>query len=202
MAYTCLKNILQTKKIFLNSQQINLEDCIICDIFKSSITKFNYFHTDVEYETFFGNGFNVWYLSKNNKKTGNMFLLDTDEYDKKNTPCYLLDDYKNNIIKVAKQSYINNLLFYHEIISTLDINKISFKYLNMLNGECLVMSKHLLHRTDLSRDKSFEGFNFRVIIKNKDGSIDYNGDNKHIKLHHYHDKKNHKLYNVKLFDFI
>ena len=72
----------------------------------------------------------------------------------------------------------------------------------MKNGECLIMSKHLLHRTDLSRTENFKGFNFRVIIKNKDGSIDYNQKYTKKKPYHIYDEINHKIYGCELFDFV
>ena len=79
-------------------------------------------------------------------------------------------------------------------------------YLNMLNGECMVMSKHLIHRTDLRRNKinneDYKNFNFRVIVKNDDGSIPHNGDKKFIHAHHKYDKKNKKLFGVETFDFL
>jgi hypothetical protein len=64
------------------------------------------------------------------------------------------------------------------------------------------MSKHLLHRTDLSRNNNFKGFNFRVIIKNKDGSIDFKNSYNKIKPYHIYDDKNNKIYGCELLDFV
>lgn len=72
----------------------------------------------------------------------------------------------------------------------------------MKNGECLIMTKHLLHRTDLDRSKSFKEFNFRVIIKNIDGSIGYRNKYSKIKPYHVYDNINNKIYYCKLLDYI
>jgi hypothetical protein len=201
LAYNCLKQILKTNLILSNNKYIDINDCIICDFLSSKASKFSFFHTDLEYERFPSEAFNLWYLIKNDNNFGNMFLLETPEYKKEYTPCWLNNDDINNI-NVYKHTLLHTLLTYEEKIASFDINKMSIKYLNMANHECIVMSKHLLHRTDLRRDNAFDGFNFRVILKNKDGSVDYNGENSYIKKHHIYDEVNHKLYNVKMFDFI
>jgi hypothetical protein len=66
------------------------------------------------------------------------------------------------------------------------------------------MSKHVLHGGDLKRDNNVKGFNFRVLIKNKDGSINYNNFYKNTDKFPKHkwDKINKKLYGVDLFDFV
>jgi hypothetical protein len=202
MVKQCLENILNNKKIYLNNESIKLDDCILLDIFNSGVTKFNAFHTDIEYSIFTGNAFNVWYLIENNETFGNMFLLETPEYKKEYTPCFLVDEYKDNFIPINKNSYIDAITNNYKNIGYFNQNNIKITYTNMKNGECLIMSKHLLHRTDLSRTENFKGFNFRVIIKNKDGSIDYKHNYTKIKPYHIYDEKNHKIYGCKLFDFI
>jgi hypothetical protein len=49
-----------------------------------------------------------------------------------------------------------------------------------------------------------KGFNFRVIVKNEDGSIDYNGFYKRSDKFpkHIWDQQNKKLYGVDLLDFV
>lgn len=202
MVKNCLTEILNSKKICLNDEPIKLENCIIVDIFNTGLTKFNNFHTDIEYSVFTGNAFNVWYLIENNETFGNMFLLETKEYKKEYTPCFLDDEYKDDLICVKKQSYINEIIKNHKSIGYLNQNNLKITYTNMKNGECLIMSKHLLHRTDLSRTENFKGFNFRVIIKNKDGSIDYNQKYTKKKPYHIYDEINHKIYGCELFDFV
>ena len=204
----CLKQILDTKLIKINSKNIKLSNCIIADFLSSNgNSEFSDFHTDVTYGSFIGQCFNVWYLVKNKKKYGNMFLLENDEYKESYTPCRLYDDInKNNKITFYKSTITGLISNYNEKIGEFDIKKMKFKYLNILNGECLVMSKHQLHRTDLRRrninNEDFEAFNFRVIVKDDDGSIPHNGDTKFIHTKHTYDKKNKKLFGVETFDFL
>ena len=125
-----------------------------------------------------------------------------NEYKKEYTPCFLDDNYKNDLISVKKQSYICDITKNHENIGFINQKNLKITYANLKNNECLIMSKHLLHRTDLSRIDSFKGFNFRVIIKNKDGSIDYNKKYNKIKSYHVYNEENNKIYGYKLFDFV
>ena len=202
MAKKCLENILNNKNVCLNNIPIKMEDCIIVDVFNTSLTKFNEFHTDIEYASFTGKSFNVWYLIENNENTGNMFLLEANEYKKEYTPCFMVDDYKDDLIPIMKQSYISEINKKYKKLGYINQNNIQITYANIKNGECLIMSKHLLHRTDLSRNKNFKGFNFRVIIKNKDGSINYKHKYKNIKPYHIYDEEHNKIYGCKLLDFV
>lgn len=205
MAKECLKNILNSQKILLNKKSITLKDCIIVDVLETSLLKFSTFHTDAEYSNFTGNGFNVWYLMENNENYGNMFLLETDEYKKEYTPCCLKDEYKGNLIPVTSNRYLKLPSFIKNTntLGYINQNNIKVTYTNIKNCECLVMSKHVLHRTDLARKENVKGFNFRVIVKNKDGSVDYKNKYKNLDMfsNHIWDKKNKKLHGVELLDF-
>lgn len=100
-----------------------------------------------------------------------------------------------------KNTYLHSLLKYNEPLSKIDIHKASIKYLNMNDGECLIMSKHMLHRTDIRRDSdNFKGFNFRVLIRSPDGSIPFNGPMPLLKKHHK--CIGNKICHVGMFDFI
>ena len=206
LTYSCLTQILDTKLIKVNGKNIKLSECIIVDFLSSVISNYNDFHTDLQYEYLNSPSFNVWYLIKNNKKYGNMFLLETNEYKTSYTPCYVNDEKnKNNNVTVYNNSLTRVISNYGEPMGELDIKKMKITYLNMSNGECLIMSKHQLHRTDLRRDNQngkFLGCNFRIVIKNKDGSISFNGDKRFIKSHHKYDSVNKKLFGVEIFDFL
>ena len=127
-----------------------------------------------------------------------------DSLKKKYTPCTLVDDFNGDLITVNKKTYFGEIFNLQPKIGFINKNNIKITYLNMKNEECLIMSKHLLHRTDLSRTENFKGFNFRVIIKNNDGSINYNNKYKHTykNSHHTYDETNKKLYGCKMFDFV
>jgi hypothetical protein len=82
------------------------------------------------------------------------------------------------------------------------LNNYKITYTDIKNGECLVMSKHVLHRGDAKRKNNVKGFHFRVVIKNEDGSIYHNNYKSNNKFpNHRWDQKNKKLFGVELFDF-
>jgi hypothetical protein len=179
-----------------------MSDCVIVDVFNTTLTQFNTFHTDIEYLNFNGNAFNVWYLIENNEEYGNMFLLESPDYKKEYTPCFLLDDIVNNNFPIMKQSFLGSMINDYDQIGNINKNNVKITYANLKNGECLIMSKHLLHRTDINRNKHFRGFNFRVIIKNEDGSINYMNKYNNKKPYHIYDEEHHKIFGVKILDFI
>lgn len=202
LAKECLENIIKKKTVCLNGIPIQIEECILVDVFNTSLTKFNHFHTDLEYLNFTGPAFNVWYLTENNETTGNMFLLESDDYKKEYTPCCISDDYAAHTIEVKRHSYIGSILNKYEKMGTLDDRNLRITYTNMKNSECLIMTKHLPHRTDLSRNNQFKGFNFRVVLKNKDGSVNYHNKYKKIKPYHVYDQHDKKIYGCRLLDFV
>jgi len=203
MAKQCLKNIVKSKKILVNNNPINVKECVIMDILDTSTATFSGFHTDLYYSNFSGNAFNVWYLIENNEDYGNMFLLESDEYKKEYTPCNIDYNYNDKSISLYKSSYLVTFAPYIKThIGYLNEDSVKVTYTNIKNGECLIMTKHLMHRGDDKRKNNVQGFNFRVLIKNEDGSIDYD---KYYKPsdkfpNHKWDKKNKKLYGVDLFD--
>lgn len=209
-AKECLINILKSKKILLNNKPVDFKQCVILDILSMSNLTITTFHTDIEYNDFTGNSFNVWYLTENKKNYGNIFLLDSGEYKKEYTPCCVkkvsnnkeISNYENNkIIDLYKHSFTNFITRKHEKIGELKNFKVI--YTNMKNGECLIMSKHVIHKGDSRRNGNVNGFNFRVLVKNEDGSINYNKYYKASKKfpHHIWDRENKKIFGVDLFDF-
>jgi hypothetical protein len=209
MAKQCLENIVKSQKILVNNKKININDCIIVDICNTSKGIFSGFHTDFMYSNFTGNAFNVWYLIENNQNYGNMFLLESDEYKKKYTPCFLDYNSKDNLIPLCRNSYTDVVksifpFIKESHIGYLNEDRVKMTYTNIKNSECIVMSKHLLHRGDEKRKNNVRGFHFRVLVKNEDGSIDYNNHYKPSDKfpNHRWDQKNKKLYGVEFFDFV
>ena len=207
MAKQCLKNILISQKILVNNKPIHIKECVIMDIIDISTSTISGFHTDYEYSTFTGNAFNVWYLIENCENYGNMFILESSDYKKKYTPCcinYKEYNIKDKQIPLKEVSYLYELTNVVKNTGYLNIDNIKISYTNLKNGECIVMSKHLLHRGDDRRNDNVKGFHFRVLIKNEDGSIDYNKYYKpsNVFPKHRWDQENKKLYGVELFDFV
>lgn len=207
MAKNVLNNILKNKHVLLNNKPVNFNDCVILDVFDVTSIIFSGFHTDAEYYKFRGNAFNVWYLIENHENYGNMFILESSDYKQKYTPCSI--DYKEYNIKDKKiplieESYLNNIINVKKNVGYLNKDTIKISYTNLKDGECIVMSKYLMHRGDHRRNNNVKGFHFRVLVKNEDGSIDYDTYYKPSNKYPNHkwDKKNKKLYGVGLFDFI
>ena len=205
MAKTVLKNILKSKNILINNKPVKFKDCIIVDVIDTSNITLVGFHTDVEYSYFTGNSFNVWYLIENNENYGNMFILDSNDYKKIYTPCTVKNfDYGKKNNKINSIDLHNHSMFsklFNKKVGTLNDFKVT--YTNINNGDCLVMSKHVLHTGDNRRNNNVKGFNFRVLVKNKDGSIDYNkyyNSNNKFPNHRW-DQEDKKLFGVELFDF-
>lgn len=202
MVKKCLKNILKTEKILINNKPIHMKDCVILGIINTT-KSISGFHTDYVYSMFTGHAFNVWYLVENNESYGNMFLLQSSDYKKKYTPCTI--SYNDNNLLTLNDNKHFTLFFKHKPCKVGHLNKDNIKitYTNIKNGECIIMSKHLLHRGDHRRNSSVNGFHFRVLVKNEDGSIDYNAYYKPSDKfpNHRWDQENKKLYGVELFDF-
>lgn len=210
MAKNCLTNILKSKKILINNKPVRFKDCVIVDIINTSVFTISTLHTDIEYSDFIGNSFNVWYLIENNKSYGNMFLLESDEYKKEYTPCRTITRYNGTEIS-NYEKYKTIDLYKHSFYSVFigkegkkvaTLKKFKVIYTDIKNGDCLVMSKHVIHSGDKRRNNNVKGFHFRVLVKNKDGSIDYNKFYKSLKFpNHRYDEKNKKIFGVELFDF-
>jgi hypothetical protein len=199
MAKTVLKNILKSENILINNKPVKFKDCVVVDVIDTSNITLTGIHTDVEYSYFTGNSFNVWYLIENNKNYGNMFILDSNDYKKKYTPCRV-----KNFDYDKKNNKVNSIDLHSHIVKKKvgTINNFKVTYTNINNGDCLVMSKHVLHTGDNRRNNNVKGFHFRVLVKNDDGSIDYNKYYNSNKFpNHIWDKKNKKLFGVELFDF-
>jgi hypothetical protein len=182
---------------------IKLSQVVLCDFFDTSTTNFPNFHTDLEYDLFISKAFNIWYLIKNEKDYGNMFLYDIDIDIK--IP-YLIKhmNHTTNKAAVYKNTLWHQVTEYEEKLAEIDVHNSSFKYLNMVDGECLVMSRYLPHATDARRQPcQCRGFNFRVIVKNDDGSIDINPEYvKEFSIKPNHKLVGNKLYNVDMFDYL
>ena len=153
--------------VHLDGKKMTVDDCVIVDLIQSKGQYFPSIHTDVEWETFSKhNGYQIWYLYKNDDKVGNMFILDTPNV----LPSTYLSFEKNNKVDVIAQDS-------RKVITTYGIDEISddLKYLDMKAGECLIFGKNLYHTSDYRLSlKDRMAINFRVLFKNPDGSIDLN----------------------------
>ena len=209
-----LKNIIKNNINY--NRNITIDDCVILDVINSTGGYYPRFHTDVEWFEFNNNDcFQVWYLIKNEyNKEGNMFIYDSENQNEKYTPSKLyFSDITNfyiesNILPGSLPVFLQDILknITDSFKDKINIGKNDkLKYLNIKQGDCFIFGKNLWHSSDWR--KSFpnrKAINFRVIIKDKDGSINVNKlldryrCSKNSKNHTF---KNNKIYNVGLFDF-
>ena len=198
-ALECLTKILQLNTIVHRGAPVTLDDCVILDCLDNTVSKYANFHTDLDYANFTGHAFNVWYLIKNNAPYGNMFLMESPDYKPAFTPCYINDTVDGaNTTSLSLMSH--GMLGDYGVVGK--ITNYDVLYANIENGECLVMTKHMLHRTDLARNSEFKGFNFRVLVKDPDGGIPHKNFCYPYKSYHRYDEASHRLYGCKLLDFI
>lgn len=188
----------------------SLHDVCIVDVFDFKGSYFPSAHTDLEWETFHNaDGFQVWYLDSNNDENnhGNMFVLDNEYLYKKyhNKPFFLRK--KNKEIQVIR-NIPDNVTWQKDIYEVIHEEEFKrttkVKYLDFKAGNCLVFKKNVMHMSDY-RGRNFDrrAINFRVIFRNADGSINFskNTVRSKVKMHHYYDETNSKLFNVGLLDF-
>ena len=115
-----------------------------------------------------------------------MFLIDT----KYVLPSSYLVYGEDNIVKMYEQCGDKNIKTY---VNKNDL-KTNIKYLKMKSGECLLFGKNLYHMSDYSKSKYRYSLNFRVIIKDSDGGIPINDNNKCIYNSNFINKiKNKKI---------
>jgi len=180
---------------------LSVEDCVIVDVIDRHGSYFSSFHTDMEWALFPGSdGFQVWYLVYNKEKSrhGNMFIHNNPTYDHICTPSFIKIDGEK--IKLVK----NDVLTHKTTCDNFDLEKGNFNYLDIADKDCLLMTKNVLHSSDmrLTNKEDRYAINFRVVFRNKDGSINFNNsaENAFVYKRSHHKLKNGKLYNVGLFD--
>ena len=128
-------------------------------------------HTDIEWNLIDNDGYQVWYLIKNNNANnkGNMFIIYNEYLYNKYKNIYYSLNIDNKKILVLKNC--RNILKKNNIIlETLDIDwfkkNTKIFYLDFKPGDCLIFNKNLLHMSDNRGNKTRHAINFRV-IKNK-----------------------------------
>ena len=167
---TLLSSILP--HVHLNNRNLTIEDCVIVDLLVPKGSYFSKIHTDVEWDIFNkSDGFQVWYLIKNDKPVGNMFILNTNHVK----PATNLRVKKNGQINQEPNGNINNN---ESILLDESIRDDPMYYLDMEPGECLIFGRNLYHLSDFRDVNSRSAINFRVIIKDKDGGIPINTKSK------------------------
>lgn len=207
IACELLQQILNKNIILDGNKPIEFNQLVIqAFVLSNNSIRVENFHTDNSWIIFDSKtkGFQIWYLIENTLDNGNLFIYETNQIKEKP---YVILNYDQTNLKA--KLYDNNFLRtkpleYKDYFDEIDIDFNKCKYLNMNNGECLVMTRHQPHATDIRRNENNKliALTFRVILKNEDGSIDLNPlFAEKMKVENNQKKIGNKLYNVDMFDF-
>ena len=126
-------------------------------------------HTDIEWNLIENNGYQVWYLVKNDNEHnfGNMFILYNDYIFNKYKNISYTIRCKNNKIEVCKNCKYESKSEILEVLSIEWFKKnTQLFYLNLNQGDCLIFNKNICHMSDIRGNKVRHSINFRVVIDN------------------------------------
>jgi len=193
-----LKQLLKQKRIMKDGRPVRIKDCIVVDAITQSGSYYPRFHTDIEYEIFNqANSFQCWYLVRNKNKTGNMFIMKSDKSDVKYTPSWL---HLNGDVLNVRTNTISSQ-FDTSVKGRIKLDDVTIQYLDIEPGDCFVMGQNVWHASDIRTDARL-AVNFRVIVRERDGSVKHNGDRMYLRPHHVYDAIKQRAYNIGLFDLI
>jgi hypothetical protein len=153
--------------VSVDGARVEQHRCIIVDLLTSTGGYFPSMHTDVEWSVFdASDGFQTWILLENSLKTGNMFILDSEDV----LPASVISSFgwtggKPVTIKAQCGG---------EVLATHKELRGELKYLDMRPGECLLFGKNLYHCSDLRPSSQRMSLNFRVVIADRDGGVPVN----------------------------
>jgi hypothetical protein len=180
---------------------LTIKDLVVVDVLDVNGSYFGRFHTDTEWDLFpEADGFQIWYLVYNKEKNryGNMFLHTNPKFDHTFSPASV--KHKNGKIIIEDNDYS---IKRRTTCDNFPLDKGKFTYLNIHDGDCLIMTKNVLHSSDLrlTKPENRLSINLRIVIRNEDGSINYKPSSRsRLYTLSHHTFKNGKLYNVKQFD--
>jgi hypothetical protein len=153
--------------VHVNGTKVEQHRCIIVDLLTATGGYFPAMHTDVEWSVFdASDGFQTWILLENSLKTGNMFILDTEQV----LPASYIHSFGyhgDKRVTIKAQCGRKLLATHAELRGTL-------KYLNMRPGECFLFGKNLYHCSDPRPNAQRKSINFRVVIADPDGGVPVN----------------------------
>lgn len=171
----------------LANRSITMDDVVVIDIIEAKGAYFPSIHTDIEWQMYPNEGFQVWMLLENPKRDGNMFIFetDTDQVAKDGGGVAVRGDGGKLVLRTATESDFSRG-------KELRVKRTS--YLDFRSGDCIIMNQNLLHMSDFrGRTNNRRAINFRVLIRKPDRSIAFS--TRHEKNMWW------KLYNVLQFRF-
>lgn len=168
-----LTNVL--KHVTRRGQRVALTDCVVLDCVQTSGAYFARMHTDYQWGEYPQcDGFQLWFLVKNDKPAGNMLLLDSPQQRPEFTPSFV--DVVNDEVIITP-----NPAPWATALSKSSRGKwdpeFPLKYVDIEPNDCLLMGQHLWHMSDVrTHGKGRTALHLRVILRRDDGSIPCRGN--------------------------
>lgn len=152
--------------VHVRGTPVKLEDCVVVDVLAETGAYFPSFHTDVEWNSYPGDGFQVWYLvDHDGGPSGNMFIWENPPETSESTFVRAID----NSTELQALSHRD-----HALIKC-KTNAMPVKYLDFKPGDCFVFGQNLYHMSDFRATQTTRyAINFRVLVRRCDGSIPTN----------------------------
>ena len=126
---------------------ITLDDCYIFSCAQERGAYFPHVHWDTEYLAFPEvEAFQLWFLIENEQPTGNMFMASTRDLQTTDAPCRYVVQGDNSIVKVHHDASDDECPI--KRFPKAEDAGLSFEYLDMQPGDCLLFSKRTLHMSD------------------------------------------------------
>tara|TARA_B100000683_G_scaffold77283_1_gene76414 strand:+ start:2157 stop:3065 length:909 start_codon:yes stop_codon:yes gene_type:complete len=153
--------------VSLRGRRVAFDDVVVVDVLESRGAYFPSMHTDVEWNMYPTDGFQVWMLLENDDAAGvgNMFIFDTDvrsgggariTYDERRGLQAELPDHRGR----------------PQPARPLDIQQA--RYLDFRPGDCIVFGQNLVHMSDFrSHAAGRRAVNFRVLIRDENGRVPF-----------------------------
>lgn len=159
-----------------NGRKPRLDECILHSVLLERGAYFPSIHWDSQWAVFpNADGFQLWYLLENDMvDEGNMFLVDTPHlFPDDDGPVRFIPTTGGVVRKLLHGRTVHEQVLEEYSVDEADL---SFKYLDMQPGDCLVMSKRTLHMSDprphLRNEKvSRLALNVRVLVRPSDTNV-------------------------------
>jgi len=154
--------------VALRGRRLSMDDLVVIDVLESRGAYFPSMHTDVEWNMYPTDGFQVWYLLENDDdEHGNMFVFETDiasgggaeaEHD------------STTGVGIAVRTPDSSGC----MRSSRPLTIKRTHYLRLRPGECVVFGQNLLHMSDFRTDAANRrAVNFRVLVRDADGRVPF-----------------------------
>lgn len=153
-SYNCIDNILLRILPFinLNNKGVTIDQLVVVDIINTYGSYFPSIHTDIEWNYYPMNGFQVWVLISNeNHDKGNMFFFETNDAIAGGGNSVNIED-KCFVCERKKER------------KTIEL-KNTARYVNIREKNCVFFNQNMLHMSDFRQsDNTRHALNFRVLV--------------------------------------